>query len=236
MHSPATASILVAHGCPLVAAGLVTVLRRMPGCAVRTWQCEALPDAEIVFGDFEFLSKLMNLDCARGAVSQPKLVLVTDLDADATQDAATLERVDSWLSIQCDEDELFDTVVRLRDHAPPSRAGRPALGGLAPGGLRRVRDAIDERLASGFTLRELAAIAGLSEGHFARAFKQSVGLPPHRYLMRRRVHAAAEMIQRTQTSLSEISLDVGFADQSHFTRTFAREMGETPSAFRHRHR
>jgi AraC-like DNA-binding protein len=121
--------------------------------------------------------------------------------------------------------------------SPRQNAGKTiARGGLAPGALRKVRTHMEERLADKVELRELACIVGLSECHFSRAFKQSVGLPPHRYLMRCRVQAAANMIQQTELNLSEISLDVGFSDQSHFTRTFAREMGETPSAFRHRHR
>ena len=109
-------------------------------------------------------------------------------------------------------------------------------GGLAPGALRRVQTHVEQRLAEKIELAELAAIAKLSECHFSRAFKQSMGMPPHRYLMARRVNAAAALICQTDRSLTEISLEVGFSDQSHFTRTFTRATGETPSAFRHRHR
>lgn len=117
-----------------------------------------------------------------------------------------------------------------------SSSDRIPRGGLAPGALRRVRDHIEDRLAEKIELRELAAIAGLSECHFARAFKQSLGLPPHRYLILRRIAAAAELIKNTDQLLTDVSLRVGFCDQSHFTRVFARTTGETPSAFRHRHR
>jgi AraC-like DNA-binding protein/DNA-binding NarL/FixJ family response regulator len=121
--------------------------------------------------------------------------------------------------------------------SPCPEAGKTIVrGGLAPGALRKVRAHMEERLAEKVELRELACIAGLSDCHFSRAFKQSVGLPPHRYLVRCRVQAAANMIRQTELNLSEISLDAGFSDQSHFTRTFVREMGETPSGFRHRHR
>jgi AraC-like DNA-binding protein len=235
-HPPVAASILVAHSCPLVSAGLVSMLRRLPGCAVRAWQHEAPQDAQIVFGDVDFLSMLAEQHKARAFTTPPKFVLVSELDAPADSKADSLQGLDSRLSIQCGEEELFETVQRLRDHTAPHRSRGVVLGGMAPGARRRVKEAIEARLAHGFTLRELATIAGLSEGHFARAFKQSEGLPPHRYVMRRRVHAAAERIRQTDQSLSAVSLDVGFSDQSHFTRTFVREMGETPSAYRHRHR
>lgn len=235
-HPPAAASILVAHGCPLVSAGLVSMLRRLPGCAVRAWRREARQDAQIVFGDADFLSMLAEQHRACAFTTTPKFVLVSELEESADADADTLQGLDSRLSIQCGEEELFETVRRLRDDTVPHRSRGVVLGGMAPGALRRVKEAIEARLGGGFTLRELATISGLSEGHFARAFKQSVGLPPHRYVMRRRVDVAAERIRQTDQSLSEVSLDVGFSDQSHFTRTFVREMGETPSAFRHRHR
>jgi AraC-like DNA-binding protein len=133
------------------------------------------------------------------------------------------------------------TVIVLASHAispPPSnpRSAVPRRGGLAPGVKRRVFEHIDRDLARPIVLGELAVIAGLSSYHFARAFKQSVGLPPYRYVVRRRIAAAAELVKNTKNPLSAIAIDVGFSDQSHFTRLFVRHMGETPSAFRRRHR
>jgi AraC-like DNA-binding protein len=109
-------------------------------------------------------------------------------------------------------------------------------GGLAPGALRRVTEYMQQRLSEQVCLSELADIAGLSESHFARAFRESVGEPPHRYLMLLRVRAAATLIEATNTPLSEISLAVGFADQSHLTRLFIRLVGERPREYRRRHR
>jgi AraC-like DNA-binding protein len=109
-------------------------------------------------------------------------------------------------------------------------------GGLAPGAKRRVLAHIEAHLAEKIELRDLAALAGLSECHFSRAFKQSLAVPPHRYLMRRRVTAAAALIEQTDRPLSDISLEVGFADQSHFTRVFVELTDETPRAYRRRHR
>lgn len=109
-------------------------------------------------------------------------------------------------------------------------------GGLPPGALRRVRDFVTRRLAEKIELSQLADIAGLSVCHFSRAFKQSMGLPPHRYLMRERVAAAARLIRATDRPLVEISLEVGFSDQSHFTRCFSDVMGDTPRDYRRKHR
>lgn len=122
-------------------------------------------------------------------------------------------------------------------HAPRASAERPLpRGGLPPGALRRVREAMEQRLAEKLELTELAAVAGVSRCHFARAFKESVGQPPHRYLMARRIAVAAELIKDSDRTLTDISLDMGFFDQSHFARVFTRVVGETPSAYRRKHR
>jgi AraC-like DNA-binding protein len=121
----------------------------------------------------------------------------------------------------------------VQSNTSPIRAFR---GGLAPGVLRRVKDHIENALTTKVDLRGLAQLAGLSECHFARAFKQSMGVPPHRYVMSRRIAVAASMIETTQTPLTEVALTTGFSDHSHFTRVFASVTGETPSSYRHRHR
>ena len=82
----------------------------------------------------------------------------------------------------------------------------------------------------------LARIAGLSLGHFKRAFKQSTGDSPHHYIIRQRVAMAKELLVQTNRTLANIALDAGFADQSHFCRTYVAITGETPSACRRRHR
>ena len=82
----------------------------------------------------------------------------------------------------------------------------------------------------------LARVAMLSLGHFNRAFLQSTGFSPHQYILRQRVALATELMQTTSRALADIALEVGFGDQSHFSRTYAAITGETPSACRRRHR
>ena len=87
-------------------------------------------------------------------------------------------------------------------------------------------------MSESMDLAELAAIAGLSVYHFARAFKQTAGVPPHHYLVHRRIERAQEMLARSGLPLSEIALAVGFSDQSHLARHFRQTLGVTPGQFR----
>lgn len=107
-----------------------------------------------------------------------------------------------------------------------------SVGGLAPRALTRIREYIEERLEENIELETLAGIAGLSKWHFARAFKQSVGTPPHFYLIQRRLQRAKELLAETDLSLAQIALRIGFSDQSHFSRRFRMFVGMTPRSFR----
>jgi AraC family transcriptional regulator len=98
--------------------------------------------------------------------------------------------------------------------------------------LRRVLDHVEAHLGADLTLAELADVACLSPFHFSRCFKQAVGVGPRRYVLRRRVERAKEILRRTDQPLSLVAQALGFADQSHFTSTFRRETGVTPSRFR----
>jgi AraC-like DNA-binding protein len=111
------------------------------------------------------------------------------------------------------------------------KAGR---GGLAPRVLGRVVEHMEMRLSERLETAALAAIAGLSDGHFSRAFRQSLGMPPHRYLMTRRIAVGAGLIERTDRTFTDIALSVGFSSHSHFARLFVRMIGETPRAYRGR--
>jgi len=122
----------------------------------------------------------------------------------------------------------LDSLASLRQRATPS----PARGGLPPGAMRRVREHVEAHLSESMDLAELAAIAGLSLYHFARAFKQSAGVTPHHYLVHRRIERAQEMLARSGLPLSQIALAAGFSDQSHLARHFRQMLGMTPGQFR----
>lgn len=121
-------------------------------------------------------------------------------------------------------------MVRRWSNRGESRAF--ARGGLAPAVLRRVVEYLEAHLADDPGLAELARISGLSMKHFARAFKQSSGLAPHQWLMRRRIERARHLLADSPLDLAQVALECGFVDQSHFTATFKRATGATPGAFR----
>jgi AraC family transcriptional regulator len=81
------------------------------------------------------------------------------------------------------------------------------------------------------TLRSLAETAGLSPYHFARQFKQSTGLAPRQYVIHRRVERAKSMLVHSNRSISDVAVEVGFCDQSHFAAHFRRVYGLSPKAF-----
>ena len=111
-------------------------------------------------------------------------------------------------------------------------ASAPAKAGLPPALLRRVKDYLMAHLAEDVSLSALAAIANLSTSHFARAFRQSTGVPPHRWLTNQRIARGRELLEIGDLTLAEIALACGFADQSHFTVAFRSATGVTPGAYR----
>jgi AraC-like DNA-binding protein len=102
--------------------------------------------------------------------------------------------------------------------------------------LRRARDEIDRRYAAPLDIPTLARTALASEAHFIRSFKREFGETPHRYLQRRRIERAKDLLRETDTPITQIALDVGFTALGWFTTAFKEIVGETPTAYRDRHR
>jgi AraC family transcriptional regulator len=103
---------------------------------------------------------------------------------------------------------------------------------LTPLQERRVTSRLLDDVAGDTSLSELAALCGLSRSHFVRAFKQSTGMPPHRWLSMQRVKRAKELLRGTRMPIAEIALTCGFADQSHLTRVFSKACRISPGAWR----
>jgi AraC family transcriptional regulator len=120
-----------------------------------------------------------------------------------------------------------------------SNYARPAnlreRGGLPPAILRRVCEYMVSRLDDDVSLSEVASISGLSPGHFAFAFKQSMGIAPHAWLRRERVDTAKTLLRNRDLSVAAIATSVGFANQSAFGVAFRKETGLTPTAWRRMH-
>jgi AraC family transcriptional regulator len=128
---------------------------------------------------------------------------------------------------------LMHELIRLERTA--STAARPLRGGLPMWQQKRVVEFIEEHLAEDVSLATLAGLVDLSLFHFARAFRQSFGAPPHRYHMARRMDYARSLLQKSTLSVTEIGLRTGFRETSSFTRAFRKFTGLTPTEYR-RHR
>lgn len=120
----------------------------------------------------------------------------------------------------------------VRRYSVPRLRQQSSRGGLTGKRLRRAAEFINEHLGQDLTLADIAESAGLSQYHFARAFKQTTGLTPQQYLTERRVERAKHLLTASDLPLVEVAAIVGFKNQSHFTTLFRRFTHITPKAWR----
>lgn len=131
------------------------------------------------------------------------------------------------------EDRLRRASEMLGEIGDSSAAAKMVIrGGLAAWQIRKVTHHVEAHLDGTIRNEELAALVRLTPSHFGRAFRNSVGEPPHEYVIRRRIERAQGLMLSTNANLSEIALNCGLADQSHLTRLFRRLVGESPRAWR----
>jgi AraC family transcriptional regulator len=115
--------------------------------------------------------------------------------------------------------------------APPRAAG-----GLPGRRLKAILDYIEENLERPIALRQLGELAGISIRHFERAFRQAIGVPPHTYVVRKRVARAQNLLlSEPGLTIDEIAMRAGFSSSSHLSSTFHRRTGYSPTAFRRIH-
>lgn len=124
---------------------------------------------------------------------------------------------------------LAHEVVRL--NAGAQRIEAPARGGLAGWQQKIVTAYIEEHLAEQIPLATLAQLVRLSTYYFCRAFKQSFGLPPHRYHNNRRIEQAKMLLAKPEPSVTDIGMTVGFSETSSFSAAFRKATGLTPTAY-----
>jgi AraC-like DNA-binding protein len=130
-----------------------------------------------------------------------------------------------------------DSLRRVAEILQARQAKEPAAneeirGGLSPWQIRKVTNHIEAHLDRPIVNGDLAGLVRLTPCHFGRAFRNSFGVPPHEYVIRRRVEHAQGLMLSTGAPLSQIALDCGLSDQSHLSRLFRRVVGESPSAWR----
>ena len=120
----------------------------------------------------------------------------------------------------------------LRNYSEVSLRAPAVSGTLSKPRMRKLEEYIREHLADDLSLARLAEVAGISPSYFARLFRNSFGIPPHRYLLERRLAGARDLLRSKRHSIAEIAAMTGFSDQSHLTRLFKRQFDLTPQQFR----
>lgn len=117
---------------------------------------------------------------------------------------------------------------------PPAGEVSPGAPGLPMNRMRRVAEHIDAHLDAPLSLLELARVAEMSLFHFARLFKLRAGVPPHQYVLRKRIDRAKELLGAPAPTIAEIAVRCGFSHQPHFTKAFHQIAGVTPTEWRDR--
>lgn len=181
--------------------------------------------------DLSFLTRVAFEDCRAGAATGlPPRVDASDMIMSAIAQAIMDEPANSprlmWDTMAT---ALALRLFRIEQNAIVMPQAR---GGLAARTTKLVIDYIEDHLNEDVSLVELAELAGLSQFHLCRAFKQATGLPPHRYQIKLRVERAKELLEASSLPISEIALAVGYDDQGQLARLFRKEVGTTPSQYR----
>jgi AraC family transcriptional regulator len=166
----------------------------------------------------------------------PDVIELRTLSSTNDLGLACLARAYEAISVRgmCVTQLYFDTIrqaildrIVLR-HA--SRPIRPSLSEvLVPAKARRVIDYIETNLACDLHLVELSTVAGISRSHFARAFRNTIGMAPHAFVLQRRLARAVELLAPRTRSMGEIAARCGFSDQAHLARAFKSQFGHPPS-------
>lgn len=177
-----------------------------------------LLDEQLRFGEIEFQPRLFFSDAELWRIAMK-------LKDEALKGENALRHYGEALAVL-----LAHELVRLNNGG--EAAAPLARGGLAGWQQKRVADFIESHLASNVPLAELAALVDYSPFHFARAFKRSFGLPPHRYHVSRRIERAKELLAVPGNSVTSVGLAVGFAETSSFSAAFRKITGRAPSDYR----
>lgn len=152
------------------------------------------------------------------------------LEQHSTRELATMQ---AFLSRANAMQERHLSRLRKWVTVPSARATRSHLrGGLAPAALQRVQLFVDANLDRNIHLTDLAARAGLSHYHFARAFRVTTGTTPRLFVEQRRIERARQLLTESNRSLADVAVSTGFGTQSRLTTTFRNRTGFTPAQYR----
>ncbi|MDX2215174.1 MAG: helix-turn-helix transcriptional regulator [Oculatellaceae cyanobacterium bins.114] len=176
---------------------------------------EFLPQYKVeLFGHYDIADRLLMQMCLR---------LCSALKQEVQVDLLYLDRLTTFLTIHLLQYYSSLGVVTYGDASPQ----------LVPYKLKQAISYIQTHCCnSNIRITDVAVEIGLSQYHFSRLFKQAMGIPPHKYLNQQRIERAKTLLRQKDSSISEIATQVGFVDQSHFTKSFRQLTGRTPQAYR----
>jgi AraC family transcriptional regulator len=129
----------------------------------------------------------------------------------------------------------ISTLASRGDSRTTARTEGRRQAALAPVQVRRIREYIQTNLAADLGVAELAGQVNLSPHHFSMLFKHALGAPPHQYVLQERIDEARRQLAAGRMEISELALQLGFSDQSHFCRAFRKITGMTPKQYRSTH-
>ena len=217
--------------------GIVTLT---PANLTATWDASAAARIIVLHIPDAFLSRVIaeDWDIEPSSVEIVPQFLARDPVIEAVLSRLALEARNGSPSGQIYAESASEFLVHHIIHSYSSLSAPlpPFSGGLAGRHLKVVLDYIEENLAQPITLHRLAAQSGVGPRHFERAFRQAVGVPPHAYVLRKRVATARHLLLSQPTvAIEEIAGRVGFSSSSHLASAFRRQTGFSPTAFRRLH-
>ena len=212
----------------------------VPADRPSTWRLTGAPDIQLVylrrsmfdrvaeehFGlDTTHLDLLPELGFADGLLEQLALALLDTArnDADCPSDGIYADQLVRMIAIH---------LLRFHSTRAMSVRTNDALADTSKARMRHVRDLIESSLGEDLALERLADEAGIGAHAFAAAFTKAFGIPPYRYVIRRRVERAKTLLRSTDLPISRIACETGFASQSHLSTAFKRAIGVTPGVYR----
>jgi AraC family transcriptional regulator len=220
----------------LPASTLRTLRRKLTfvpaGHEYREWQRPRIRSRAICFY-FDPAKMPIHSDAIRTAASlAPRLFFENNVLWDTAVKLAVAMEDGSDSNRYCEALGVVVAHELLRMHGSVRRRRLPARGGLAVWQQRTVAAYIEEHLAEAIPLDVLARLVHLSPFYFCRAFKQSFGIPPHRYHIKRRIERAKALLADPASSVTEIALELGFSETSSFSAAFRHTTGTTPTEYR----
>lgn len=182
---------------------------------------EILTNTATDFGATETIELVTQLQVRDPLIEQMGIAIMAELQAGGASSRLYAESMAAALNAHL-----------LRRYCSHKAETKLDTGGLPKYKLRQVIDYINSHLENNLTLPELAMVVNISPNYFANLFKQSTGLTPHQYVMKSRIEKAKQLLRYQQLTLVEVCYQVGFQNQSHFTRIFRQYTNTTPKAYR----